>query len=182
MTATEYVEPEYVILVDELDQQTGTAEKLFAHQNNLLHRAFSVFIFRSGTSSPEVLLQQRALGKYHSPGLWTNTCCSHPRPGEAVLAAGQRRLNEEMGFSVPLRDVGWFRYQAAFDNGLSEHEVDHVLVGMADAGLVFTPNPAEVHAWQWVGIAELEQAIKRHPESYTPWLAEALSIAKTAAK
>src|SRR5262249_52461597 len=118
MTATEYV-----ILVDEENRQTGLAEKLEAHQKNLLHRAFSAFIFRRN-SNIEVLLQQRALHKYHSPGLWTNTCCSHPRAGESILAAGKRRLQEEMGVTAELADLGWFQYNAHFENGLSEHEID----------------------------------------------------------
>src|SRR3990167_1504236 len=108
-----------VILVDENDTAIGTAEKLAAHEQNLLHRAFSIFIFRDSPQR-ELLLQQRALGKYHSPGLWTNTCCSHPRPGEAILEAGKRRLQEELGLTSELSDLGWFHYNAHFPNGLSE--------------------------------------------------------------
>ena len=127
MTATEYV-----ILVDQTDQEIGIAEKLAAHLENRCHRAFSIFIFRylnHPEQSPELLLQQRAFDKYHSGGLWTNTCCSHPRPGEAVLAAGERRLQEEFGIPASLRALGWFHYIAKFDNGLTENEVDHVLLG-----------------------------------------------------
>ncbi len=119
MTATECIALEQVILVDEQDRDIGVAEKLLAHQKNLLHRAFSVFIFRQSPGSHlELLLQQRALHKYHSGGLWTNTCCSHPRPGETVIEAGQRRLREELGVVTPLADNGWFQYNAHFSNGL----------------------------------------------------------------
>src|SRR5437763_15816865 len=112
MTATEYI-----VLVDAQDREIGIAEKLSAHEKNLLHRAFSVFIFRQ-TPAFELLLQQRAMNKYHSPGLWTNTCCSHPRSGEEITAAGGRRLQEELGIVTPLKDVGWFHYNAHFPNGL----------------------------------------------------------------
>src|SRR5690349_8307512 len=177
MTATKCVHPEYVILVDDQNRQIGLAEKLEAHQKNLLHRAFSAFIFRKHPSL-EILMQQRALHKYHSPGLWTNTCCSHPRMGESVIDAGQRRLQEEMGISVPLKDLGWFQYNAHFSNGLSEHEVDHVLVGEAQDGMIVHPNPEEVHAYQWVTIDDLERDLAAHPEKYTQWLGQALKMAK----
>src|SRR5207237_2208441 len=127
--ATECVKPDYVILVDEKNQPIGQAEKMQAHRENLLHRAFSVFIVRN-ESQPEILLQQRARHKYHSPLLWTNTCCSHPHLGESVIEAGKRRLQEELGISAELKDLGWFQYNAHFDNGLSEHEIDHVLIGV----------------------------------------------------
>src|SRR3989338_4869056 len=123
MTATEYV-----ILVDDHDQEIGYAEKLSAHKKNLLHRAFSVFIFRKQPRL-ELLLQQRALKKYHSAGLWTNTCCSHPRPGENIMQAAERRLYEELTIKTPLQDLGWFHYNAHFQNALSENEIDHVLLG-----------------------------------------------------
>ncbi|MBV9576809.1 MAG: isopentenyl-diphosphate Delta-isomerase [Gammaproteobacteria bacterium] len=172
MTATEYV-----ILVDTNNQEIGQAEKLVAHQKNLLHRAFSVFIFRQ-SEPPELLLQQRALHKYHSPGLWTNTCCSHPRQGETVVAAGERRLQEEMGIATSLTDLGWFHYNAHFSNGLSEHEIDHVLLGHIAPTQTITPNPEEVNAYKWVNIEQLEQALTSHPAQFTPWLAQALGIAK----
>src|SRR5689334_15327319 len=125
MTATEQV-----ILVDENDNPIGSAEKLAAHeQGGQRHRAFSVFIFRK-RDELEVLLQQRASHKYHCPDLWTNTCCSHPQPGETITQAGERRLQEEMGIATPLTWVGKFHYIAHFDNGLSENEIDHVLVGL----------------------------------------------------
>lgn len=178
MTATECVKPEYVILVDEKDQQVGIEEKLSAHQKNLLHRAFSVFIFRQ-KDKLELLLQQRALGKYHSPGLWTNTCCSHPRPDEDIIAAGERRLNEELGFSAELKDIGWFKYNAHFPNGLSEHEIDHVLIGIISDETKINPNPKEIHDYRWVTVTSLQQELAKHPESFTPWLQQALGLAST---
>ncbi len=171
MTATEYI-----VLVDSENREIGTAEKLAAHQNNQLHRAFSVFIFRKKPRL-ELLLQQRAQEKYHCGGLWTNTCCSHPHPGEAVITAGQRRLQEEMGFSVPLTDLGWFHYNAHFSNGLSEHEIDHVLIGEVDEGFEPAFNPAEVQAIRWITVDELQREITASPHLFTPWLAEALTIA-----
>lgn len=172
MTATEYI-----VLVDKDDRETGTAEKLAAHEKNLLHRAFSVFIFRD-QPQPELLLQQRAAGKYHCPGLWTNTCCSHPRPGEDVVAAGERRLKEEFGIAASLKNLGWFHYNAHFDNGLSENEIDHVLIGKIGADVNPAPNPEEIQAFRWVTISELEKEIDAHPERFTPWLHRALCIAK----
>lgn len=175
MTATECKAPEYVILVDENDIQTGMAEKLQAHQENLLHRAFSVFIFHEKTG--EILLQQRGLQKYHCPGLWTNTCCSHPRDGESVVNAGKRRLMEELGISADLTDLGWFKYNAHFDNALSEHEIDHVLVGRISADTLVEPNPDEVNAYRWITVDKLREELHAHPEKFTPWLLQALEIA-----
>lgn len=165
---------EHVILVDKEDNPIGTAEKLQAHRDNLCHRAFSVFVFRR---EPELqlLLQQRAADKYHSPLLWTNTCCSHPRPGEDILKAGERRLREEMGFVVPLRSVGRFHYIAHFNNGLSENEVDHVLVGDWENEL-FEPNAAEVAAYRWVSLPDLRAEMQSSPARFTPWLKEALQV------
>ncbi|TAK77138.1 MAG: isopentenyl-diphosphate Delta-isomerase [Gammaproteobacteria bacterium] len=171
MTATEYV-----ILVNEQDQPIGIAEKLDAHEKNLLHRAFSVFIFRRQGDVLELLLQQRALHKYHSPGLWTNTCCSHPRPGEAMIAAGERRLREEMGLAVALKEAGQFHYNAHFSNGLSENEIDHVLVGTITPEDKIKPNAEEVHAYRWVTVKELRRELEASPEQFTPWLAKALEI------
>lgn len=174
MTATEYV-----VLVDDQDREIGLAEKLEAHQKNLMHRAFSVFIFRQlAGKEPELLLQQRALSKYHSPGLWTNTCCSHPRDGENIIKAGRRRLQEEMGFSTDLKDIGWFHYIAHFQNGLSENEVDHVLIGSISANQTFHPASDEVAQIRWVSVAELENEIEVNPSTFTPWLKQALGIAK----
>lgn len=167
---------EHVVLVDENDNETGIAEKIQAHRENLRHRAFSVFIFRQ-SPVPELLLQQRADGKYHSAGLWTNTCCSHPRPGESVLAGAQRRLQEEMGISAPLESLGWFHYIAHFPNGLTENEIDHVLIGFSEVPN-FVPNPEEVQAFRWITIADLKQEIAEDPDRFTPWLALALEIVK----
>lgn len=170
MTATEYV-----ILVDAHDQEIGLAEKLAAHQQCLLHRAFSVFIFRDA-NEPELLLQQRALGKYHSPGLWTNTCCSHPRANENIIKAGERRLAEEMGIRTTLSHHGWFHYEAHFSNGLAENEIDHVLVGNVENSIQPILNPAEAHAYRWITITALQQALHEHPEQFTPWLPQALAL------
>jgi len=177
MTATECVKPDYVILVDEQNREIGLAEKLAAHRENLLHRAFSIFIYRLAPQI-EILLQQRAAHKYHSPLLWTNTCCSHPRSGESIIAAGSRRLQEELGISTPLTDLGWFQYNACFDNGLSEHEIDHVLIGKAAEDLVVKPNPEEVHAYRWISIDALQKEYAAHREQFTPWMMQALEIAR----
>lgn len=171
MTATEYV-----ILVDENDQEIGTAEKLAAHQQGLLHRAFSVFVFKN-PENPHLLLQQRALGKYHSPGLWTNTCCSHPRQGESVIEAANRRLMEEIGITATLKPKGTFQYKAYFDNGLCEHELDHVLVGFVDTDIKLTPNPQEIHSTEWVDLTALKHRLVTHPEQFTPWFEKALALA-----
>ena len=169
MTATEHV-----VLVDESDNFLGTAEKLAAHQQGLCHRAFSVFIIRQGVRT-EILLQQRAHDKYHSPGLWTNTCCSHPRADETILQAGKRRLLEEMGIQASLQVIGKFHYIAHFDNGLTENEVDHVLLGrLTDPH--FQTNPTEVAASRWVTLDELVREIAEQPERFTPWLKQALGI------
>src|SRR5687768_14206462 len=134
-----------VILVNEQDEPVGTMEKLEAHQKGLLHRAFSVFVVNK---NGEMLLQQRAQDKYHSGGLWTNTCCSHPLPGENVLDASHRRLMEEMGFDCPLREIFSFTYRAEFDNGLTEHEFDHVFFGEYDGEVI--PDTAEVQATRYL--------------------------------
>ncbi len=155
---------EQVILVNEKDEQIGLMPKLEAHEKGLLHRAFSVFIFNS---KKEVMLQQRALGKYHSPGLWTNTCCSHQRDGETSVEAGERRLQEEMGFTVPLKETTSFIYKAPFDNGLTEHEYDHILIGYYEDAPDL--NPDEVAAWKWMPLEEIKTAIANHPEAYTEW-------------
>lgn len=165
-----------VILVDEADQQIGSAEKLSAHEQGLLHRAFSIFVFRLVDKEHEVLLQQRAASKYHSANLWTNTCCSHPLPGETVLGAAHRRLQEEFGFTVPLQTAGNFIYKAQLDQGLTEYEYDHVLIGLYSNETI-APNPEEISNYQWVNIKNLRQAIKDSPAEYTAWLPEALGIA-----
>lgn len=153
-----------VILVNEYDQEIGQMEKMEAHEKGLLHRAFSVFIFNS---EGEMLLQKRALHKYHSPGLWTNSCCSHPYPNEKVYDAANRRLSEEMGMSTDLNFAFSFQYKAEFDNGLIEHEYDHVFIGKTDQ----TPklNPEEVAEFKYISIDELIQDIEINPDDYTPW-------------
>ncbi|UZO79411.1 isopentenyl-diphosphate Delta-isomerase [Aquimarina sp. ERC-38] len=155
---------ERVILVDENDNEIGTMPKMEAHEKACLHRAFSVFILNE---KEEVMLQKRALHKYHSPGLWTNTCCSHQRVGESNLEAGKRRLQEEMGFTTDLTDSISFIYKAPFDNGLTEHEYDHVLIGS------YTDNPIinkeEVADWKWMAIDDIRQDIKENPKTYTVW-------------
>ena len=155
---------EQVILVNEKDEPIGLMGKMEAHEKGLLHRAFSVFIFNS---KQEVLLQQRAACKYHSPNLWTNTCCSHPRVGETNQQAGERRLQEEMGLQVPLQEVFSFIYKAPFDNGLTEHEYDHVLIGYSDAQPQI--NPEEVASWKWLSLEAIKEDILQAPERYTAW-------------
>jgi len=154
----------YVILVDNNDNQIGTMEKIEAHEKGLLHRAFSVFVYNDRN---ELLLQQRALTKYHTPGLWTNTCCSHQKLGETNIEAGQRRLMEEMGFSVPLEEKMAFTYKAPFSNGLTEHEYDHILVGHYNEEP--HPNPKEVESWKWQKVEDIAKDISKHPERYTAW-------------
>lgn len=155
---------EQVILVNEKDEQIGLMPKMEAHEKALLHRAFSVFVFNDKN---ELMIQQRALGKYHSPGLWTNTCCSHQREGESNIEAGKRRLQEEMGFSTELKDTVSFIYKAPFDNGLTEHEFDHILVGYYNEEPNL--NPEEAHAYKWVSLEDLKKDMKDNPEIYTAW-------------
>ncbi|MFH4967936.1 isopentenyl-diphosphate Delta-isomerase [Gaetbulibacter sp. M240] len=155
---------EKVILVNEKDEPIGLMPKMEAHEKALLHRAFSVFVFNDKN---ELMLQQRALGKYHSPGLWTNTCCSHQREGETNIEAGMRRLQEEMGFSVPLEESISFIYKAPFDNGLTEHEYDHILIGKYNG--IPEINREEVASWKWMPLEVVKKDIERHPEIYTAW-------------
>ena len=155
---------EKVILVNELDEQIGLMPKMEAHEKALLHRAFSVFVFNNKN---ELMLQQRALSKYHSPGLWTNTCCSHQRDGEHNIEAGKRRLQEEMGFVTDLKETTSFIYKAPFDNGLTEHEYDHVLVGYYNE--TPTINIEEVADWKWIPLEEVKVDISLNPEIYTEW-------------
>jgi isopentenyl-diphosphate delta-isomerase len=155
---------EKVILVNERDEQIGLMPKLEAHEKAELHRAFSIFILNSKN---EVMLQQRASQKYHSPLLWTNTCCSHQREGESNIQAGNRRLMEEMGFSTELKELFHFIYKAPFDNGLTEHELDHVMVGYFDGEPVI--NPEEVEDWKWMDIDAIKEDMHLHPEKYTVW-------------
>lgn len=155
---------DWCILVDENDREIGKEEKLKTHQLGLLHRAFSVLIFND---SNELLLQKRALTKYHSPGLWTNTCCSHPQPGETILEAGERRLMEEMGFSTELKEAFSFIYKADVGSDLTEHEFDHVMVGRYNAHGNY--NLAEVADARFVSLEELENEIESSPEQFTSW-------------
>lgn len=155
---------EHVILVNEADEPVGTMEKMEAHEKGVLHRAFSVFLFNA---EGELLLHQRALSKYHSGGLWTNTCCSHPRPGETVLDAAHRRLMEEMGMQSDLSEAFSFLYRAELDRGMIEHELDHVVLGEAvDAP---EPNPEEVESYRYVGLEALRDEMAAHPERFTEW-------------
>jgi isopentenyl-diphosphate delta-isomerase len=155
---------EQVVLVNEKDEPVGAMEKMEAHKQALLHRAFSVFVFNK---NGDVLMQQRAFSKYHSGGLWTNTCCSHPRPGEHVADAASRRLQEEMGFTTSLTKVFDFTYKANFDNGLTEYEFDHVFTGLYDGPVDF--NTEEVAAYSFMPAQELEQQIQETPERFTAW-------------
>jgi isopentenyl-diphosphate Delta-isomerase len=155
---------EKVILVDEFDVQIGLMDKLEAHEKAVLHRAFSVFVLNG---NGELMLQQRAGHKYHSPLLWTNTCCSHQRDGESNLEAGSRRLNEEMGFRTELRELFHFIYKAPFDNGLTEHELDHVMIGTFDG--VPNINPEEVADWKWMRIEDVKRDMVENPDLYTIW-------------
>lgn len=155
---------EHVVLVNEKDEQIGLMPKMEAHEKAVLHRAFSVFVFNDKN---ELMLQQRALHKYHSPGLWTNTCCSHQRDGESNLEAGLRRLQEEMGFKTPLKETTWFIYKAKFDNGLTEHELDHILVGNYND--LPSVNNDEVADWKWMGLEEVKSDITNNPHLYTAW-------------
>lgn len=155
---------EQVILVNEKDEQIGLMEKIEAHEKALLHRAFSVFVFNNKN---ELMIQQRAHSKYHSPGLWTNTCCSHQREGESNINAGKRRLMEEMGFSTDLKDTISFIYKAPFDNGLTEHEFDHILVGYFEDEP--NPNPDEVADWKWMTLEDLKTDMSKNPDIYTEW-------------
>ncbi|MEN9421865.1 MAG: Isopentenyl-diphosphate Delta-isomerase 2 [Bacteroidota bacterium] len=155
---------EYVVLVDEQDQEIGQMEKMEAHRLGLLHRAFSILLFNS---KGELLLQQRAAHKYHSPLLWTNTCCSHQRPGETTLIAAERRLREEMGMSAPMQTAFSFLYKANLDQGLSEHELDHVVFGYTNQDPII--NPEEVQSFQWITIDQLSQQLKNNPQTLTVW-------------
>ena len=155
---------EQVILVDENDNKIGLMPKMEAHEKALLHRAFSVFIFNDKN---ELMLQQRAAHKYHSPKLWTNTCCSHQRDGETNLEAGKRRLQEEMGFVTDLQEKTSFIYKAPFENGLTEHEYDHIMVGYYNDEPKI--NKDEVASWKWMSLEDVKLDIDRNPQYYTAW-------------
>ena len=155
---------EQVVLVNEQDEPVGVMNKMEAHEKAVLHRAFSVFVLNDKN---EVMLQQRAHHKYHSPLLWTNTCCSHQRAGETNIEAGKRRLSEEMGFVVELKELFHFIYKAPFDNGLTEHELDHVMIGYSNQTPVI--NPEEVESWKWMTIEAIKEEMALQPELYTVW-------------
>lgn len=155
---------EEVILVDAHDQELGLMEKMEAHRQGLLHRAFSVFVLNS---KGELMIQQRAAEKYHSGTLWTNTCCSHPRKGETAEEAAHRRLQEEMGFDCPIQKVLEFTYRAELDKGMIEHEYDHLFIGEYEGEPQL--NPDEAMAWKWMRIEDLSADIQDHPERYTAW-------------
>lgn len=157
---------ENVILVNERDEETGVMEKMEAHEKALLHRAFSVFIFNE---DGQMLLQQRAARKYHSAGLWTNACCSHPRPGEITIDAAKRRLYEELGFETELEKIFEFTYKANFDNGLTEHEFDHVFIGNYNGNI--KPNPNEVSDYCYKSMEDVQQSLESHAHKYTVWFA-----------
>ena len=155
---------EQVLLVDENDQEIGIMEKMQAHREGLLHRAFSVLIFNSKN---ELLLQKRAVKKYHSGGLWTNTCCSHPRPEEQIVTAANRRLKEEMGIQAELNPLFHFIYKTELDNDMIEHELDHVLIGTSDS--LPNLNPEEAEDYRFISLAELNKEIKAFPDNFTVW-------------
>jgi isopentenyl-diphosphate Delta-isomerase len=156
---------EQLILVDENDNETGSLDKLSVHQKGLLHRAFSVFIFNT---KGEVLLQQRADGKYHSAGLWSNTCCSHPRKSEKLKEAISRRLLEEMGIDCETQFKFTFTYRCEFENGLTEHELDHVYFGTSD--MLPVTDPQEVKDWRYIRLENLVEEIAKTPEQFSEWL------------
>lgn len=158
-----------IILVNKNDQEIGTGEKMKVHQDGKLHRAFSIFVFNSKN---EMLLQKRAEAKYHCGGLWTNTCCSHPRSGELLEKEIHKRLQEEMGFDCELKEIGNFIYKVKFDNGLTEHEYDHVFTGeFNDKPNI---NPEEADDYQWISLEDLKKEIKKNPDDFTIWFKIAL--------
>ena len=161
---------EKVILVDKNDRQIGLMEKMEAHEKAILHRAFSVFIFNN---KGKLMLQQRALHKYHSPGLWTNTVCSHPRDGETTDEAAHRRIIEEMGFDCDFEEAFSFLYKANVGQGLIEHEFDHVFIGSSNNQPKI--NPDEVASWKYVELNWLEEDAKLNPDEYTEWFKIALA-------
>ena len=155
---------EKVILVDENDNELGSMEKIEAHQKSVLHRAISVFVVNH---NGEWLLQRRAFHKYHSPGLWTNTCCSHPFPGEKSIEAAHRRLKEEMGLQTNLKEIFHFTYREKLDNNMTEHELDHVFLGFTDQKPKI--NSDEVEAWKYISYNDISAEINKNPENYTVW-------------
>jgi isopentenyl-diphosphate delta-isomerase len=161
---------EQLILVDAEDREIGVKEKMQAHVEGALHRAFSVFVF---DSEKRLLLQRRARTKYHSGGLWSNTACGHPRPGETTIASAHRRLREEMGFDCELNRAFGFLYRTELENRLVEHEFDHVFVGIFDGQP--QPDATEVEEWRWLGLEQLRRELVERPYEYSYWLSEALN-------
>ena len=173
--ASDPARDDMLILVDGLDRETGSATKIGAHVDGLLHRAFSVVLLRDGAAGPELLLAKRSMLKYHSGGLWANSCCSHPRVGEGVIEAAYRRVPEEIGCeAVELRELCAFVYRAEFENGLIEHELDHVLVGRSAGEVV--PNPAEASEVRWIGLEELAVELAAEPRKFAVWASIVFSM------
>ncbi len=168
---------EQLVLVDEQDNVIGTEEKLVVHQLGMLHRAFSIFIFRKQHNNLQVLLQKRQVNKYHSGGLWTNSCCGHPRINEEIIIAGQRRLKEELGIDLELKYLESFIYKNKFDNLLVEYELDHILIGVYKQNQ-FNLDPNEVEEIQWINVSELEHKLLDSPKKFTIWLPLAWEIVK----
>ncbi len=168
-----------VILVDTADHEIGTCDKLIAHQEGLLHRAFSIFVLKQDAHGQWMtLLQQRHEQKYHCGGLWSNTCCSHPRPGESTDDAVKRRLKEEMGLSMQCQHAGHFIYRTECANGLIEHEYDHVYIAITASDIAISPNPDEVQAYRWEYIDTLLNSTSQDL-SFTPWFIQALQVARS---
>lgn len=155
---------DYVILVDEKDNPVGKEEKLEAHRQGKLHRAFSIYVFNK---QGQLMLQRRHSSKYHSGGLWTNTCCSHPRPGESLSEAAHRRLQDEMGFDCKLKEEFNFVYNVKLDKGLTEHEYLHIFIGRFDGEPIL--NQEEAEGWKWMDFKELSQDMRKNPQAYTKW-------------
>lgn len=177
--ASDPARDDLLVVVDGLDRKTGTATKVRAHAEGLLHRAFSVVLLRDGESGPELLLSKRASCKYHSGGLWANSCCSHPRDAEDLLEAAQRRLHEELGCSAEhLREIGAFVYRAAFDNGLCEHEYDHVLLGHCVGEP--SPDPSETSETRWISFDGLAAELANEPQNFSAWAPTVLTLAMNA--
>ncbi len=175
---------EYLILVNDLNQQIGVAPKMLVHQKGLLHRAFSVVLIaqeisdhKNSEGGPFFLMQQRSLDKYHCPGLWSNACCGHPRPGEPAQRAAIRRLEEELNIKNPdLKKIAHFKYKKKVGNDLVEHEWDHVFLGRyRSCSFMIKPNPMEVSDYRWIPLKELVRLVKSEPHLFTPWLPEVLS-------
>lgn len=169
------IKKQQVILIDENDRIIGTEDKIKAHREGKLHRAFSIFIFSRKNDEWHLLIQKRHPEKYHSGGLWSNTCCSHPWPGEIIVSASERRLYEEMGLKIPLIEVGKFRYTTPVGH-LIENEYDHVLIGFTTNTTIYF-NKKEINAINWISVSNLERELKQHPKIFTPWLDLAFKIA-----